>query len=697
MGGCGALMARRGLLTPAGAKVVAGLILNYTLPALLFAKMLSCVSMDNIVELGYVAIVAVFLILMGAAMGFLIQKTGLVPKRLHRGIIAATMFTNFGDLPISILLAVSDHPPFIVGDGARGTAYSSVFIAVFYLFLFPLGGYRLIRYDHIKEAKRLGNLTASLENHDQPQQHRPYQCPVVNTSQTTLSENNATPSSKASGGHSQHPTVELHQRGQRLHSPSLRHARLDQGNQTTFSATSTVIEVDYTMEDGAKELRYRQHDHELREDDQGPRHLRDGSEDSDITTASSSRHDSSPFNSTPRPQKGDPTPSSSPIASSPSSSNSSSTCPPQYEQTQRYPLHPLQNFKAIHSDVRYSVESIASNGTGVTRCSTGHDDDHQLIESSMSRRGLSKKSGPSPLFKGYQPPPLLQQPPLAFSASAPPTSSKGYSQRPTSPRSPYIELTPPEESSSSRNRLPTSGVETLATIPLEPLSSSTTPMPSTEPLPKVPPALSSSYTANQNKTGVHRGIQLFWQAFHSTREYLTPPTIGLLLGLLTALTPLRVLFVVTDTPVPSPDELPPLSVIHEITLMLGGCCVPLGLTVLGASLSRLKPGRMRPLMPTLVMITVAKMIISPIIGIALVQLVLVRSWGWVPEKNHMMQFTLMLMSGSPTSITCFVLAQVWDRRSKNAGGEMAALIAVQYGVGIVLITMLSACMMYFLF
>jgi hypothetical protein len=50
--GCGAVMARHGLLTPADAKVIAGLILNYTLPALLFAKMVTCVSPDNVDELG---------------------------------------------------------------------------------------------------------------------------------------------------------------------------------------------------------------------------------------------------------------------------------------------------------------------------------------------------------------------------------------------------------------------------------------------------------------------------------------------------------------------------------------------------------------------------------------------------------------------------------------------------------------------
>lgn len=51
LGGCGAIMAKHGLLSPAGSKVVAGLILNYTLPALLFAKMVTCVNNHNAEEL----------------------------------------------------------------------------------------------------------------------------------------------------------------------------------------------------------------------------------------------------------------------------------------------------------------------------------------------------------------------------------------------------------------------------------------------------------------------------------------------------------------------------------------------------------------------------------------------------------------------------------------------------------------------
>lgn len=45
-------MARHGMLSPAGSKVISGLILNYTLPALLFAKMVTCVNLENVRELG---------------------------------------------------------------------------------------------------------------------------------------------------------------------------------------------------------------------------------------------------------------------------------------------------------------------------------------------------------------------------------------------------------------------------------------------------------------------------------------------------------------------------------------------------------------------------------------------------------------------------------------------------------------------
>ncbi|KAG9061766.1 hypothetical protein KI688_006917 [Linnemannia hyalina] len=762
--GCGALMAKHGLLSPAGTKVVAGLILNYTLPALLFAKMLACVSEDNAGELGLVALVAVGIMLMGGFLGWLIQRTGLIPKRLHWGIVAATMFTNFGDLPISIILAVSDHPPFLVGDGARGTAYSSVFIAVFYLFLFPFGGYKLIRIDHVKESKRLANLTTALQNHEN------------NNNNNVTSEGNGNPSSSGApvtispsvsevtlgGGHSsplqrqqsssphqdltlQHPPHQRH-----LSSPRQHHVRQDQGGlQSSFSATSTMISMDYNMEENAKELSYRPSDPL-----QGTGHGQEPSSPSLDSAASPTTTANSPLRETHSASTNpfarmnqDPagTQPTSPGAGNHSGGSTNGQTSPMLVHPP-YPLHALKSSELQYQHQhRYSVESMASNGTGATQFSTSHEDDHNSLihppAPAMGKGGLNnsasrKKSIRPTLLRGYQPPTLSQQQ-QQLSQQSPTTPRSLGSMSRSGSQSPFISLTPPSTSGDgSSGGAPTevsglgfkrrgSGagtvgdrIEPMTDVPFEmvtlgatrgessaSMGSSATTVASDAaethdptPLPKVPPQLQKSYESKKSLQQLQRQEkQWLWRFFHSTREYLTPPTIGLLLGLLCTLTPLRGLFVLTPNPLPSPDELPPLSFILEITLMLGGCCVPLGLTVLGASLSRLKPGRMRPLIPALTMITIAKMVISPLVGVLFVELVLVRHFQWVSAQNHMLQFTLMLMSGSPTSMICFVLAQVWDRRTTNAGSEMAAVIAVQYAVGTVLITLGSAFMMYFLF
>ena len=773
-------------------------------------------------------------------MGFLIQRTGKVPKRLYRGIIAATMFTNFvsflypprmhgalcflslasnlffllliwtiqGDLPISIILAVSDHPPFLVGDGARGTAYSSVFIAVFYIFLFPLGGYRLIRYDHIKESKRLGSLAEAIANGGVAGattitgasyvQHPDNNNSSTNVSEVTLCEDTLTahpdPDHRREQQQSPRPChppySQPHQQRQQLGGKS---CSPQGGHQSSsFSATSTMISVDYTMEDGAKEMRYRPHDehhyHHSHDPQQGA---------TSSASQSPAMSNSSPF------ILGEPSPplvSSSPLSSSISSNPSSTTLVDGFGRNPFLPQHPLdqpeQRSYSGHGPVfptvqalrferqhvpRFSVESFASNGTGTTRHhghghgSAEESEDHELIlrsaqsyshhDSNMSANGgpsrnnsghsdhqgaqggtLGKsRSIRSPLFKNYQPPAFLTRRPsgqaLGYSEfDNGRENEEDYGEDPAvGSSSPYISLTPPEGSSSSgtstrsqsnnSNRKQQSfASEELSNIPLEPIFTITPPPKaamadasgvSSEPLPKVPPALSRSYQSKktlQSATSSSAGSppsswgericlawRWFWRIFHSVREYLTPPTIGLILGLIVALTPrLRILFVLPTpgsglAPAPSFDELPPLSFIYEITLLLGGCCVPLGLTVLGASLSRLKTGRMRPLIPTLTMITFVKLFLSPALGILFMQTVLIKTWGWVDAKNHMLQFTLMLMSGSPTSITCFVLAQVWDRRTVNAGGEMAAVIAVQYAVATVGMTLMSAGMMFYLF
>ncbi|KAF9900224.1 hypothetical protein EC991_007709 [Linnemannia zychae] len=664
LGGCGALMARHGLLTPAGAKVVAGLVLNYTLPALLFAKMLACVNQDNAEELVLVALVAVGIMVMGGILGLMIQRTGLVPKRLHWGVVAATMFTNFGDLPISIILAVSDHPPFLVGDGARGTAYSSVFIAVFYLFLFPFGGYKLIRVDHVKESKRLANLTTTIRNHE-------------NNINNNINNNNN------SNVHNHVNTIFVNNLRCRIWTAN--------SSSNTLHTSDTYHRRVNIMPDRTKEgfiqLQYQNQNRYSVES-----MASNGTGATRFSTSQEDDHNS--LIHPPQPAmgrggvmngvSGGPTTRKKSIRPSLFKGYQQSPSREQHQQGQQQ--QPSQTTPIMSS----SLGNMSRSGSGspspfISLTPPGSAGDGSSLAAAAgtgSGSNNGNRRGGEPVVGGDDTIEAMADMPFemvtlgATQGASGPSSSTTLGARVGSNVS----------NGSSATVVATTPSDSAAgPAAIDPMA----------PLPKVPPQLQNSY--DSKKKHQQHTQHWFWRYFHSIREYLTPPTIGLILGLICTLTPLRGLFVPTANPLPSPDELPPLSFIYEITLMLGGCCVPLGLTVLGASLSRLKPGRMRPLIPTLTMVTVAKMVISPLIGTLFVELVLVRHFQFVPASNHMLQFTLMLMSGSPTSMICFVLAQVWDRRTTHAGSEMAAVIAVQYAVGCVLITLGSAFMMYFLF
>ncbi|KAG0235945.1 Protein M3 [Actinomortierella wolfii] len=657
--------------------------------------MLSCVSQDNIQELGYVAIIAALWIIMGGLFGLFIQRVCRVPKRIYWGIVAATMFTNFGDLPISIILAVSDHPPFLVGDGAKGTAYASVFITVFYFFLFPLGGYRLIRYDHVKESKRIAAMNANHENNG-----------------------NILPLDDPHHGHEAHQmTVFYHPSSQQGTHGKGSPIMQGQGLCSTFSSTSTMVSFDDRSDYGGaggnlpKSIST-QHMSTIPLDESPKYRTTNPFHDDQYTQQTHSSEPRSahgqnqhitysPPDASRSPRRPSyPNDSSSPCSST-SSSGGSTACTSSGYPSPAAIQPPLpvvvpppvpvamptlhQNPFGVPSYMtRYSVDSNSSNLTRYTN-HTHHDDDSGLIQPHHKRTSNGAAGGASGAAgtggaKGG----------LTSSSSFRASAKKASLASIAAIRQATL-VSSRGSSGTSANSCGNSGDSPSASSAASPAANGAPQTPSVEPLPVVPPQLERSYKAKEKGR--------FWSiVFHTTREYLTPPTIGLILGLIVALTPpLRALFVVTDHPVPSFDELPPLSFIHEVTILLGGCCVPLGLTVLGASLSRLKPGRWRPLVPALTMITLIKLVVCPILGIYLVQRWLVHGWGIIDIHNHMLQFTLMLMSGTPTSIICFVLAQVWDQRSKNAGAEMAAVIAVQYAAGTVLITILSAFMMYFLF
>lgn len=99
---------------------------------------------------------------------------------------------------------------------------------------------------------------------------------------------------------------------------------------------------------------------------------------------------------------------------------------------------------------------------------------------------------------------------------------------------------------------------------------------------------------------------------------LRPASLGALLGIICALIPwVKACFVDTYVHVhKAPDSLPVLNFIMDFTAYIGNACVPLGLLLLGGMLARLQVESIpKGFIKTVIMLTICRLIIIPIIGI----------------------------------------------------------------------------------
>ncbi|KAK4685482.1 auxin efflux carrier family protein, partial [Tremellales sp. Uapishka_1] len=183
------------------------------------------------------------------------------------------------------------------------------------------------------------------------------------------------------------------------------------------------------------------------------------------------------------------------------------------------------------------------------------------------------------------------------------------------------------------------------------------------------------------------------------KQFLTPPTLSVILGLpISTIPPLKALFTTsegwTGTRMPNgPDGKPPLAFILDTTTFLGGVSVPVALVLLGASFARLSlPKRWKDLpISAIVSMTVAKMIIIPVFGIFVVQ-ALAHKTSLFPASDKMRTFVAILLSGTPASANQLVITQLY-----NPAGEantLASFLLLQYALMFVLSTALAAIALY---
>ncbi|KAK7688364.1 hypothetical protein QCA50_008736 [Cerrena zonata] len=148
--GCGFILTRADIFPVIAARGAGQLLLNVASPCLMFSKIVPAFNSDNIGSLGPLVLVAAIYQILGLLFAFVIKKFCWLPHRFRHGIYVAGGWGNYGDIPTSVVMSIAGSAPFKgVADQNLSIAYISVFILVFYVTLFPMGGHALIAKDFV--------------------------------------------------------------------------------------------------------------------------------------------------------------------------------------------------------------------------------------------------------------------------------------------------------------------------------------------------------------------------------------------------------------------------------------------------------------------------------------------------------------------------------------------------------------------
>ncbi|CAG7847831.1 SubName: Full=Uncharacterized protein {ECO:0000313/EMBL:CCA77878.1} [Serendipita indica DSM 11827] len=159
----GFILARLDLFSAMAARGAGQVMLNITMPCLLFSKMVPAFTPDNISALGPLITIGCIYQILGLFLSLLVREFFWVPHRFRTGLLVAGAWSNWGDVPTAVIMSITASAPFAPGDVNLGVAYISAFILVFFITLFPLGGHLLIAQDfkgpdkedeEVKEALR---------------------------------------------------------------------------------------------------------------------------------------------------------------------------------------------------------------------------------------------------------------------------------------------------------------------------------------------------------------------------------------------------------------------------------------------------------------------------------------------------------------------------------------------------------------
>ncbi|KAG9311198.1 auxin efflux carrier [Chiua virens] len=144
----GFIITKAGLLPATAASGAGQIMLNITVPSLMFSRIVPAFSSSNLGALGPLIFIALLYEAIGIAMSWTIKQIFWVPHRFRYGILVAGGWANVGDIPTSVIMSLTAAAPFHgESDQNLAIAYISVFNLIFCLTLFSFGGMNWVAMD----------------------------------------------------------------------------------------------------------------------------------------------------------------------------------------------------------------------------------------------------------------------------------------------------------------------------------------------------------------------------------------------------------------------------------------------------------------------------------------------------------------------------------------------------------------------
>ncbi|EJS41971.1 YNL095C [Saccharomyces arboricola H-6] len=145
--GVGFLMGKMGILPVEATRIISDVVLTVLLPCLSFNKIVANIEDKDIKSVGIICLSAVLIFATGLFFAFIVRVLLPVPKQWYGGILAGGMFPNISDLPIAYLQSMDQGLIFTEDEGNKGVANVIIFLTMFLICIFNLGGFRLIESD----------------------------------------------------------------------------------------------------------------------------------------------------------------------------------------------------------------------------------------------------------------------------------------------------------------------------------------------------------------------------------------------------------------------------------------------------------------------------------------------------------------------------------------------------------------------